>query len=41
MEDVEQAQNIAVNYKLGQVDIYVDESVRKGKVGIEIYTTPS
>ena len=37
----EQARAIVEEYKPGQVDIYVDASVRKGRAGIGVYTTPS
>ncbi|KAF2684708.1 hypothetical protein K458DRAFT_450661 [Lentithecium fluviatile CBS 122367] len=35
----EQARAIAEDYRPGQVDIYIDASVRKGKAGIRVYTT--
>ena len=41
LEDAKQAQDIIADYKPGQVDIYVDRSVCKGKAGIRIYATPS
>lgn len=41
LEDKKQAQDITKDYQPGQVDIYVDGSVRKGKAGIGIYATPS
>lgn len=40
-EDEEQARAIIQDYKPGQVDIYVDASVRNGKAGIGVYATPS
>ncbi|KAF2807547.1 uncharacterized protein BDZ99DRAFT_523153 [Mytilinidion resinicola] len=40
-EDEEQARAIVEEYKPGQVDIYVDASVRKGKTGIGVYAMPS
>jgi hypothetical protein len=41
LKDIEQAQEVVKNYKAGQVDIYVDASVRNERAGIGIYTTPS
>jgi hypothetical protein len=41
LENTEQAQEITEHYILGQVNIYVDGSVCKGKAGIGIYTTSS
>jgi hypothetical protein len=37
----EQALAIMKDYQPGQVDIYVDASVRNGRAGISIYATPS
>jgi ribonuclease HI len=39
-EDKEQVQDVINDYKPGQVDIYVDGSVRNGRAGIGIYTMP-
>jgi hypothetical protein len=40
-KDEEQARAVVKENKPGQVDIYVDASVRKGKAGIGIYAMPS
>ncbi len=40
-KDLEQALAIVEDRKPGQVDIFTDASVRKGKAGISIYITPS
>src|SRR5947199_2822740 len=40
-EDKEQAQTIVEEYKPGQVDLYVDASVQKGRAGIGVYAMPS
>ena len=40
-EDEEQARTIVEEYKLGQVDLYVDASIQKGRAGIGVYATPS
>ena len=41
LKDEEQARTVTENYKPGQVDLYVDASVRKGRAGIGIYAMPS
>jgi ribonuclease HI len=40
-EDEEQSLAVIEDYKPGQVNIYVDASVRKGRAGIGVYATPS
>jgi ribonuclease HI len=40
-EDEEQAQAAVEEYQPGQVDLYVDASVRNGRAGIVIYAKPS
>ena len=40
LKDTKQAQEVIESYKPGQVDIYVDTSVQKGKAGIGIYAIP-
>jgi hypothetical protein len=40
-EDKEQVQGIINDYRSGQVDIYVDASVRNGRAGVGVYATPS
>jgi hypothetical protein len=40
-EDKKQAQAIAEDYQPGQVDLYVDVSVRNGRAGIGVYARPS
>ena len=40
-KDEEYARAIIEDYKLGQVDIYVDASVRNGRAGVGLYATPS
>ena len=37
LKDEEQAQMVIEDYKPGQVDLYVDASVHKGKAGISMY----
>ena len=41
LADEEQAQAVVKEYEPGQVDIYVDASVRNGRAGIRVYATPS
>ena len=41
LKDIEQAQEVVKNYEAGQVDIYVDASVRNRKAGIGICAIPS
>src|SRR5438552_2808451 len=41
LEDKEQAQMVIKDYKPGQVDLYIDASMCKGRAGIGIYTMPS
>ena len=41
LEDKEQARMVIEDYKPGQVDLYVDASVHKGRAGIGMYTMPS
>ena len=40
-KDEEHARAITKDYKPGQVDIYVDASVRNGRAGVGVYATPS
>ncbi|KAI9853710.1 MAG: hypothetical protein M1813_001826, partial [Trichoglossum hirsutum] len=40
-EDEEQAQTIVKDYELGQVDLYVDASIQKGRADIGVYAIPS
>ena len=40
-KDEEHARAIIEDYKPGQVDIYVDASVRNGRAGVGVYATPS
>jgi ribonuclease HI len=40
-EGEEQSRAVIEDYKPGQVDIYVDASVRNGRAGIGVYATPS
>jgi len=39
-KDKEYAQAIIKDYKLGQVNIYINASVHNGRAGIGVYTTP-
>ena len=41
LEDKEQAQMVIKDYKPGQVDLYMDASVCKGRAGIGVYAMPS
>jgi hypothetical protein len=41
LEDGDQAKAVTEEHKPGQVDMYVDASVRNGRAGISIYITPS
>ena len=41
LEDKEQAQMVIKDYKPGQVDLYIDASMCKGRAGIGMYTMPS
>ena len=40
-KDEEQARTIVEEYKPGQVDLYVDASVQKGRASIGVYAMPS
>jgi hypothetical protein len=40
-KDEEQAQTIIKDYKPGQVDLYVDASIQKGRAGIGVYAMPT
>ena len=40
-KDKEYTRAIIEDYKPGQVDIYVNASVRNGKAGVGVYATPS
>ena len=40
-KDKEHARAIIKDYRLGQVDIYVDVLVCNGRAGVDVYTTPS
>ena len=40
-KDEEHTQAIIKDYKLGQVDIYINTLVRNSRAGVSVYTTPS
>ena len=40
-KDKEHAQAIIKDYKLGQVDIYVNTLIRNSRAGVGVYATPS